>query len=262
MIARYIIEVIPATLSEKTQETELQHIKKIKMAFGDWLPSDVTTKHIYQYLDSRTAKVSANREVRVLKKVFDYGIKWGVIEFNPCRHVKLHAEKPRQREVTLKEFARIKRMASPKIAQVMDFAFITAARPGEIFALKKSSVTNEGILLKDFKTNQEFIIDISRKMKMILAKCNGKSEALFENESGNFYTVSGFRSCFKRVVQKAIDKGLIEDAFTLRDVRAMAITFVANRHGLEQARNLAGHKTSATTGRVYYRGVKARRSAR
>lgn len=261
MIARYIVEELPK-LAEKTQETERQFIKNIRIAFGDWSPEDLKPLHIYQYLDARTAKISANREIIVLKKVFDCGIRWGIIESNPCIGVKLHASEPRTRHVTLREFVAVKNMATSQLAVIMEFAFITAARQGEIIALNKSDVSKDGLTLRDSKTSQTFLINLSPRLLRVLGKCTGKSEALFENESNRRFTSAGFKSCWRRVMQKALAAGKIKESFTFHDIRASAITYMANKEGLEAARNVAGHKTTEMTGRVYYRGVKARKTTR
>jgi integrase len=261
LFARYFKEVAPETIGAESLKIERYRAKPLLKAFGDWKPIDVHTRALYQYLDARSSKIAANREIRLMKKVFDCAIKWGYVDKNPARFMKLHAEKPRDRHVTLREFVAVKRMAYPAIAAIMEFAFLTAARQSEILAFKCDHIKPDGILLHTTKTGGEiFFIEYSNRLKKLIDKHKHDGEFLFLNQSKKPYTTTGFKSCWQRLMNKALETGAIKERFTFHDIRAMAVTYVANREGLEEARSLAGHKTSVMTGRVYYRGVKQRRT--
>ena len=259
LINRYIAEIMP-NFAKGTQEREEFFLKNIKIAFGAWGINEVKPKNIYQYLDARNAKVSANREIKAFKKVLSHAIRWGVIEHNPCLGIKLHAEKPRQRHVTLREIAIVKNLAHSSLAALIEFAFITAARQGEIIALKKDCVTQDGLLLEDFKNKQKFIIKISARLKKLIDRLPTASH-LFSNEKGKPWTSTAVKSAWQRLMKRAIESGKLNERFTFHDIRAAAITHIANKDGLEAARNLAGHKNQETTGRVYYRGIKSRKTS-
>ena len=47
------------------------------------LVADLEPAHIYQYIDRRTAKVAAKREIETLSHVLSRAVEWGAIRSHP-----------------------------------------------------------------------------------------------------------------------------------------------------------------------------------
>ena len=72
-------------------------------------------------------------------------MRWGVVDSNPCRGVARNTEKGRDRYITDAEFGAVKQIAGDFIATVMDLAYLTALRKGDILSLRLEQITAEGI---------------------------------------------------------------------------------------------------------------------
>ena len=72
LIDRYLKEVAP-TKAPKTYKCNLFEAKYLRAAFGKMHPEDLTAKAIYLYMDARSAKVSANRELSLLSPYVQKG---------------------------------------------------------------------------------------------------------------------------------------------------------------------------------------------
>jgi integrase len=68
-----------------------------------------------------------------------------VVDSNPCRGVKKHPEKGRDRYISDAEFEGVKAIAGELIAAVMEFAYITALRKGDILSLRLDQLGDDGI---------------------------------------------------------------------------------------------------------------------
>jgi hypothetical protein len=90
-------------LSPATQRDYLGYIRRaLRPAFGDMDPADVKPSDIAQYLEFREqggAGVVANREVACLSSAFNFAMRRGWVELNPCRGARRNREKPKDRYV-------------------------------------------------------------------------------------------------------------------------------------------------------------------
>ena len=81
------------------------------------------------------------------------------------------------------------------------------------------------------------------------------SLSLLTNAHGKPFMAETFKSMWGYHMNNALKKKVINERFTFHDIRAMAITYTHNVHGLDAAQKLAGHSSGATTKRNYVRGV-------
>jgi hypothetical protein len=153
LIMRYMLEVAPRK-AKSTYQGNLLEAENLKKVFGKMHTHSVLPTHIAQYLDNRgiKSKVRANREISLLSHIYSMGMRWGVVNVNPCIGVAKHKEVGRSRYIMDSEFEAVKNMAGDLISTVMDFAYITALRKGDILRLKLDQITNEGIWIKQSKT--------------------------------------------------------------------------------------------------------------
>jgi integrase len=257
LIDRYLCEIAPQK-AKRTYRAELQYSKLIKITFGDMDPSAITPVFVYGYLDERYKKsiVSGNKEVALLSNVFSYAIRWGIVDKNPCRDIKKMSEGKRDRYISHKEFAFVKRCATPFMRAVMDLAYITGLRRGDIISLQLSQLTNEGIKVDTSKTKAKIIIEWSIKLKRcveFLKNCRYpiRSVYLVCNQQGQPYSDSGFNSMWRRTIltakEKAEKAGKQFEWFHFNDIRRKTATDMKKKYNVFHAQDLLTHKTPKMT---------------
>ncbi len=249
LIEKYMIEVAPKK-AKTTYQGNLMEAKNLNAVFKDMLVLEVRPMHIAQYLDIRGVKapIRANREISLLSHMFSYAMRWGQLDRNPCLGVAKHTEKGRDRYITDQEFESVKKIASDLISTVMDFAYITALRKGDILTLRLNQITDEGVWITQSKTGSKQLYewtnglhDVVNRAKQLKRPIRGLY--LFCTRQGQPYSSSGFKAMWQRVQVKWAESG--GTRFTFHDIRAKALTD-AKRMGLD-AQSLAGHATSAMT---------------
>jgi len=249
LIARYMTEVAPKK-SKRTYQDNQTEAAKLKAVFGKTAAVAIRPMHIAQYLDIRGAKapVRANREISLLSHIFSYAMRWGMMDGNPCIGVAKNPEKGRDRYVTDAEFEGVKALASPFIAILMDIAYLTALRKGDILALRLDQIGDEGIYIKQAKTGAKQLYEWSPGLREAVDKARKlhpvvRGFFLFCTRRGQPYTDAGIKAMWNRVQVKWANQG--GQRFTFHDIRAKALTD-AKRMGRD-AQLLAGHASAAMT---------------
>jgi integrase len=249
LIQRYMIEVAPKKAA-RTYQDNRQEANNLLKVFAQVATAGVRPMHIARYLDVRGAKapVRANREISLLSHIFSFGMRWGIVDTNPCTGVAKHTEKSRDRYVTDSEFEGVKKLASPLIAALMDFAYLTALRKGDILTLKLEQITDEGIWIKQSKTGAKQLYEWTPALREVVDRARRlnpvvRGFVLFCNRRGKPYTDAGIKAMWNRVQVKWAESGGLR--FTFHDIRAKALTD-AKRLGMD-AQTLAGHASAAMT---------------
>ena len=99
LLDRYAREVVP-TKAPRTQTENIRYIAALRQVFGDLAIADMKPQLVYRYVDKRSAKIAAHREMEVLSHAFTKAVEWGYIDRHPFKgEVRLQGEKPRDRYV-------------------------------------------------------------------------------------------------------------------------------------------------------------------
>lgn len=263
---RYMLEVAPLKSPASYKANQIQ-ISPLRIWFGDMQPDEVTPVDIYKYLDKRSikAKVGANREKALLSHVFSMAIRWGIVRDNPCKNVKRITEKPRSRYIEDWEYHAVRNVAPLLIQNLMDFAYLTGQRIGDILAIKLQNLTDEGIKIEQKKTGSKLIIQWSDELRDCVEKIKKMprsiiySMTLFCNKKGGTLTYDGFSTQWHKTIKKALADGLIKESFTFHDIRAKSSSDAQNR---QAASELLGHSSLQMTEKVYIRNFKKVRPIR
>lgn len=249
LIDKYMVEIAPKK-AKSTYTGNLIEAGNLKAVFEHMLVLEVRPTHIAKYLDIRGLKapIRANREISLLSHIFSYAMRWGLIDRNPCLGVAKHPEKGRDRYISDNEFESVKNLASELISIVMDFAYITAMRKGDILKLKLDQITDEGIWIKQSKTGSKQLYEWTNGLTDVVNGAKSLKRPirglyLFCTRQGQPYSDTGFKAMWNRVQLKWAESG--GERFTFHDIRAKALTD-AKRMGLD-AQSLAGHASSAMT---------------
>ena len=249
LINRYMIEIAPKKSPRTFKDNQQEAVNLLKV-FAQVPIALVRPMHIAKYLDVRGVKapVRANREISLLSHIFSYGMRWGMVDANPCIGVAKHTEKGRDRYVSDAEFEGVKNLASPLIATLMDFAYLTALRKGDIRALRLDQISDDGIIIKQAKTGAKQLYEWTPGLREVVERAKKLNPVvrgffLFCNRRGQPYSDSGLAAMWQRLQVKWEQQG--GQRFTFHDIRAKALTDAKNL-GMD-AQALAGHATFAMT---------------
>jgi integrase len=241
-IDRFSVVKLP-TLSEATQHDYLRYAARIRRVFGDSRLSDIQTKHIARYLDERTAKIEANREIAFLSSVYSRAIRWGWCAANPCRGVPRNDEHRRRRYLEDAEVETLRAQASDQMRAVIDLALLTGMRKKDLLKLRLSDLREEGIFVEQSKTGKRQLFTWTDALREVVDRAKALRRRvgtlyLFATREGQPYTGTGFDSIWRRVVTKS----------ELKDVRFHDLRAKAGSDA-PHATELLGHDDPRTTNR-------------
>jgi integrase len=272
LLDRYTLEVIP-TKEPGTQRNNIFEMKQLRVVFGDMALADLEPKDVYAFVDKRTAKVTARREVALLSHAFTKAVEWGYISRHPFKgEVRLKGERSRKRYVEDWEIDEsmalepFRKAGSVLVIQAyMLIKLLIGQRQNDMLMIKLTELKDDGIHITPSKTSNttgvKLIIKWSDALRAAVklaleARPVDISPWLFCNESGQCYynpntgLAPGWRSMWTRFMDRVIDETKVTERFTDKDLRAKA---GSEAKSLELAQKLLGHSSSAITGRVYRR---------
>lgn len=233
-------------LAFRTQKSYSEHLVNLQGAFKAFTLNDIQPVDVRQYLDRRSKKVAANREVSLLSVIFNWARERGLTgNANPCLGVKRNKERPRGRYVTDEEYDAAIAKAPAFLRDTMDLALLTGQRVSDVLKMTRQDM-REGVLsVVQDKTLAKVGIRIEGDLKIVLERILARPRAVS----------SVFLICDER--GQRVSYWAINYAFTklgvdwqFRDLRAKMVT---DEPDLKTAQRRAGHKSERTTAEVYRR---------
>lgn len=161
----------------------------------------------------------ANREIACLSSVYNFGMRRGECQSNPCKGVRRNPQPHRNRYIEHDELKAAREGATEAFRDFLDGLYLTGLRQSELRRMKKSQVTAERITVREPKTGKLVVIEISDDLRAVLLRAgtrSPKSPFVFTNTNGDPWTVWAIQSQSRRL------KGKTD--WTLHDVRAKAET--------------------------------------
>lgn len=246
LFERYQHEVMP-TKAASTQRNNMRMLRNLEAAFGNARPDDVQAQHIYGYLDKRSAKTEANREISLLQHVFKKAIRWGAATNNPCVGVERNPEKPERHYVTDAQFLVAYRGAPAMIRYAMAVAYLTGQRQTDVLNLRRRDLLDEGVYFKQKKTGQEVIVEWTPALNKVIRRALTHGDTIafdyvLRTRNNHRYSASGFQTAWKRLMCRLPN----DMQFKFMDIRAKA------RSDGDDKR-LLGHANPDALARVYQR---------
>lgn len=222
-----------ARLKPRTQfEYQRAIEKKLEPTFGKMLPEAVKPTHVAQYLKRRDGP-KGNREVACLSTVFEWAMREGLAMENPCRGVRRNRETPRKRYVEDGEYGAGLDQTTPAFRRLMQAAFLTGLRQGDLRALRHDQIRDAGILLEESKRGKRIWVQWSDELRELVkeARAASKCDRVFANTRGQPWTSAAIQSARRRLGAE----------FTFHDLRAKAESDHATGLGL-MSRYKRAHK--------------------
>ena len=209
--------------------------------FADVRLSTINQRTIRKYLDTKEAKVTANKHVKFLKTVFSWGReRYANVKTNPCVGVKLYSEPHRERYIEDWEYELLLNSSTSEYIPVfMEIAYLCRARWSEIATLKHDNVREDGVFLKRTKGSKNELTLWSPRLREAVQKAQNFnrlrfSHHLIHDKDGSPIRYSAFQSAWRRLMLKALSNGL-EERFTFHDIKAKGVS--------DHEIKFSGHKT-------------------
>lgn len=237
----------------KAKNTILQYDRNkqtCQQILEHFAPAQVTPADIAQIkLHYADRPNMGNRILSYLRMIFDRAVELQIVTANPCIGIKRHAEVARTRYLSDHEFNAIKEHASDDLRVILDIAYLTSQRIGDILNIKHSDITDQGIYFEQQKTKNRLLVELTPDLKQALTNAQSRprhhqSDYLFTTirGQGNPYSYGTVRDMYRLAAKKA---GITDTG--LHDIRAKSLTD-ADAEGLN-ATHLAGHSSTRQTER-------------
>ncbi len=255
-LVKWFLE-LPVVRQNKTIKDIERACRDLDKVFGPVLIKDIKPAMVEMYQHQRLQEptwrgrprsaANVNRTITVLKRMFNLAVREELTERNPCWKVKLLAENnARDRILSPEELQLLISHLPNHAAQIIQFAYLTGMRAGEIFNLTWDKVDLNQRVIRlgagDTKTSEPRVIYLNDEVLGILHEA-GRVRGLGHNRVFTYKgrPIMSIRTAFL----KACSRGGIEN-FRFHDLRH---TFNTNmrKAGVDHSviMKLTGHKTAA-----------------
>lgn len=236
------------TRSVKTQYEYRLALKELRLAFKGAMLDQIKPKHVNDYLERRSALISANREIAVLSIIWNWARKKGLTDkANPCAGIEKNPESARTRYVHHAEFEAVYSRGDTVLQDTMDLLLLTSHSPSDVLCLTRQDMADGTLWVRRGKTGKKVRFRIEGKLKRVLERILARRRAvasvyLIADEEGQPVNIYGINRRFRDA------KG--DADWQLRDLRAKAVT---DEPDLRTASQRAGHADEKITAEVYRR---------
>ncbi len=235
-LSKRLIKFFGQTPIEKITPLDLKEWRK-------WRVEHVTQR------GTKIKKSSVNRELALLKTMFNLAVEWGWLSESPANSMKpLKGETKRMRFLTNEEISHLLSCAPGYMKPIIITAISTGMRRGEILNLKWKEVDLEHGFIRVVKTKNHESRDIPVN-RYLAETLEGLSES---REPGGYVFCNGNgkkRCTIGQAFRKATAKAGLED-FRFHDLRHTAASLFASRGcDIVTLQHLLGHKSILMTQR-------------
>jgi len=181
-------------------ERDITSSKHLKQHFMGKAIQQISNWQVEKYKSTRQkeamkngklpSKATINRELAMIKHMFNQAVDWNMLSSNPIAKVKLFPEKPKQlRVITEEEFSKLYNEASEFLQPILMIAVHTGLRRSEILNLKVSDINlkDKYILVRETKNGEIRHVPINSLLMKALKSVinNTDSEYLFTGPTGD-----------------------------------------------------------------------------
>ncbi len=269
--AERFLEFSKTHKSLRTSEADQTRMKHLLPFFGRYRLDQITPFLVDKYIHERrqavtrrtlpVAPATINRELCVLRHLFNKAIEWGQTERNPVSRVRLLKEPPpMERVLTEDEEERLLDACCPHLRAAVLIALYTGLRLQETLHLRWRDIDFENDILTVVcgKGGKSGKVEINSWLKDELLQFRqiSKSEYLFQNERTG-KPILNPKTAFRNAVRRA---GIGHIRF--HDLRhTFATRLIRKGVDIVTVQNLLRHSTIAMTLRYSHPGASERRRA-
>jgi integrase len=250
-MAALIEEALPHILKGRADATVKQYriaARRLQEILAEFSPEQVKPVHVAQirrkYADYPSV---GNRTITVLSLVFAYAVDEQLVDANPCVKVPRLEVAARTRLLSPGEYQAIYRQAGERLQVIMDLCYLTGQRIGDVLAIKRSDLLEDGIMFVQQKTDARLIVAWTPELRATVER----AKALTGNVTPLtlFYGKAGRPPGYKIIwlQWKAACKAAGVANANIHDLRAMSGTAV-DKQGAN-ATALLGHSDAKMTKR-------------
>lgn len=265
--------------AKKTQANNIYQTRTIADSFAEFRAEEVRTPDVVEFLKAfqdRPRTYNAYRSM--MRELMRYAEQRGfrAAGSNPVDSIKTTTVKARSRYITDSELRRIKVAAlrsggqrakhvNPSgrtVCAVIDMAYLTGQRIGDVLALQWTNIGKEGILFQPAKTEGstgvQVLIEWTSRLRELVDRIRRFKRqhiaSVFVTQDGQPYNYEALKSAWRR----ALSRAGVQNAH-IHDLRAKALTDVDRVHGVLAAQRMGAHSTQSQTA-DYVRHKKAIRA--
>lgn len=184
---------------------------RIRKIFGEYHPDQIKIHHVREFMDARglESEVRANRELSFMTGMMSWGLERAKVKHNPCKGIKRYKETARDRYVEDHEYDVVYNLAIPNLQAAMEIAYLCAARQRDVLDLTRDDIRDEGLYIEQGKTGKKQIKEWTPRLRAAVELALSQpskidTNVIIHTTSGTAYTSSGFKSIFRRTVDKAL----------------------------------------------------------
>ena len=243
LITRYRVEITPHKKGRDTEKYKLNFILRHKIAKVKLL--SLKAKHVIDFkkdISEGRAPSTINKYIHYIYTVWETAkLNWDIAlpYRNPCELVKKEKVKDKiDRILSIEEYQDLLQACTTSnlafLSDIVEFAYITAMRFGEITKLKTSNINFEKstALLIDTKNGETRLVPLTSRAVEICQKFRFR-EKLFDIN----------RDKFRHYFEQACFRAKVKN-FRFHDLRACAITnLFLNGWSIAEVSVVSGHKT-------------------
>jgi len=260
-MAWFAEEIKAGRNAQRTYDDREKYLKVLRPVFGEKPMEAIDSVVVTRYIDKRSAKISAKKEMRFLSVMWNWAKSRGhVKQSNPVAGVRMPVERGRSVEVQPHEYWLVWECGDQLIKDVLELAARLGTRPDELFSLRWEHVdfgaTPMTVRVWQNKISAWRTVEADPELEALLGRLRGDRESpkgyVLTGPKGNRLSPSGaFRYRFDKArdlaEQKAGELGIEIQRFQHRDIRPMAGISTLQSEGMDAARRLLGHSTERMT---------------
>lgn len=255
-------EVKAGRNSKRTFQDRQQYLKsQLIPVFGGKPFEAISSLTVRTYLDKRTAKISAKKEMRFLSVLWNWAKERGHVKLaNPVAGVRMPKESGRAIEVRPEAFWLVWECGDQMVKDVLELAARLGTRPQEVFDLqwKDISLSSQPAIVRVWqsKVDEWRTVEADDDLRALLERLRGTREQpqgylLTDAKGAQLRTTGAFRFRFDKARKlaeiEAKKRGVEIQRFQHRDIRPMAGISSLQSEGMDAARRLLGHTTEKMT---------------
>ncbi|MBN8410736.1 tyrosine-type recombinase/integrase [Halomonas litopenaei] len=266
LIDRYSIEVMP-TLSYSAQCSYRQSLDRLRRVMGDNPVGVIVPRVVYRYMDEVATKKTmgvANQDLKVLNRVLDFAVRWGVIDRHPTKgEVKAYGirdglRKARDRYIDDWELAAWQSVATRQQRAFAAIILLTGIRKSDCLRIMENHVSDAELSVNVAKTGKSLSFVMTEALSAAVEEARSckprPSLYLLPNHRGRCYVndkglTQTWDGRWADTMKRALEDTDLEQTFTQHDLRAKVGSDAEND---QRAQELLDH-TSVSVTRQHYR---------